>query len=94
MRNIVLDELDAIGDICRAPHSDGALYLFLKMNSEMDDTSLVEKLIREHGVAAIPGATFGMTNGGYLRVAYGALDRATAQEGIRRLTHGLKQLAG
>lgn len=58
----------------------------------MDDMTIVKRLIREYKVAIIPRHTFGMTHGCYLRVAYGALDRNTAYEGIQRLTHGLKAI--
>ncbi len=46
----------------------------------------------EHGVAVIPGTTFGMNDGCYLRVAYGALLPETAAEGIGRLMGGLQSI--
>jgi len=51
--------------------------------------TIIRRLIREYGVAAIPGGTFGLTDGTSLRVSYGALDKNNAAEGIQRLTHGL-----
>lgn len=53
---------------------------------------LVERLVREHGVAVLPGSAFGMTEGCCLRVAYGALDAQTVAEGTRRLVRGLSAL--
>ena len=53
---------------------------------------LVERLIREHRVAVIPGTTFGLHEGCYLRVAYAALQRETAEQGIGRLVQGLKKI--
>jgi aspartate/methionine/tyrosine aminotransferase len=53
---------------------------------------LVEALVRDHGVAVLPGGTFGATDGCYLRVAYGALAPATVAEGMGRLVRGLKAL--
>jgi aspartate/methionine/tyrosine aminotransferase len=50
-------------------------------------------LIREHQVAVIPGTAFGMTDGCYLRVAYGALQKETVAEGIGRLVRGLRAIA-
>ena len=38
----------------------------------------------------IPGIAFGLEEGCYLRIAYGALDKNTAAEGLRRLVGGLK----
>jgi aspartate/methionine/tyrosine aminotransferase len=49
-------------------------------------------LIREHGVAVIPGSAFGCADACALRVAYGALDESTAAEGMRRLTRGLRAI--
>jgi len=55
---------------------------------------LAEQLIRDYKVAVIPGTAFGMLEGCYFRVAYGALQRETVEEGIGRLVQGLNtQLA-
>ena len=56
--------------------------------------TLVERLIREHHVAVIPGNAFGLEDGCHLRVAYAALQRDTAAEGIGRLVGGLKKILG
>ena len=53
---------------------------------------LARRLIEEHKVAVIPGGTFGVPDPCLLRVAYGALRKETAAEGIDRLIHGLKHL--
>jgi aspartate/methionine/tyrosine aminotransferase len=53
---------------------------------------LLQRLVREHKVAVIPGTAFGMTDGCYFRVAYGALQKATVEEGIGRLVSGLRAL--
>jgi aspartate/methionine/tyrosine aminotransferase len=53
---------------------------------------IVERLIREHRVAVIPGTTFGLTSGCHLRVAYGALHRETVAEGMGRLVEGIKAI--
>lgn len=92
VRQIVLDELGAINDLCDVPRADGAFYFLLRVHTTKNDMDLVEALIREHGVAVIPGQTFGMTDGCYLRIAYGALEADTARAGIGRLTRGLRAL--
>ena len=56
--------------------------------------TIAERLIREHKVAVIPGPAFGMTDGCYFRVAYGALQKATVAEGIGRLVAGLRAILG
>ena len=58
----------------------------------MDPLALVERLIVDHRVAAVPGTAFGLTSGCYLRVSYGALDRDTVAEGMSRLVGGLRAL--
>jgi len=62
------------------------------VNTSLDSMAIVERLVREFGVAVIPGTTFGMQEGCYLRVAYGALDSDTIQEGIGRFARGLKAI--
>ena len=54
---------------------------------------LVESLIKHHGVAVMPGSTFGTPkNTCYLRIAYGALAKDTVAEGMGRLVKGLRSL--
>ncbi|MCC3444699.1 MAG: aminotransferase class I/II-fold pyridoxal phosphate-dependent enzyme [Microcoleus sp. PH2017_03_ELD_O_A] len=92
VRQLVLDELNTIQNLCTISPAAGAFYFFLKVDTELDTMELVERLIREHHVAVLPGTTFGMDSGCYLRVAYGALENATARAGISRLVKGLKTI--
>ncbi len=92
IRRIVLDELANIADLVTVPRADGAFYFLLRVHKDFDPMELVRRLIEEHKVAVIPGMTFGMEDKCYLRVAYGALHKDTAAEGIGRLTKGLKQI--
>src|SRR5512139_901674 len=94
VREVVLGELDRIRPFCSAPSADGAFYCLVRVNARADPMTLTERLIREHRVAVLPGTTFGLTVGCYLRVAYGALDRETVAEGIGRLVGGLATIAG
>lgn len=73
-----------------APISSGAFYVLIKVDCDLSDQVLVEQLIREYGMAVIPGSAFGMEWGCYLRIAYGALDKATLAEGLNRLVKGLR----
>ena len=93
-RRSVLDALAGISDICEAPRAEGAFYVLVRVRTNLDPMALVERLVREHGVAAIPGSTFGTTSACTLRVAYGALTRETVAEGLGRLVRGLRALAG
>lgn len=89
-RETVLRELASIGPGCTVARAEGALYFVLRVETDEPDVALVERLIREHGVAVIPGSTFGLTDGCHLRVSYGALDGETVTEGIGRLVRGLR----
>ncbi|MEK7995184.1 MAG: pyridoxal phosphate-dependent aminotransferase, partial [Planctomycetota bacterium] len=92
IRGIFLDELAGIADLVTVPRADGAFYLLLRVHRNSDPMELVRQLIERHKVAVIPGMTFGMEDTCYLRVAYGALHKDTAAEGIGRLVRGLKQI--
>jgi aspartate/methionine/tyrosine aminotransferase len=92
VRRLVIDRLRSIGDRAVAPPADGAFYFFLRLHTESKPLALVERLVREFSVAAIPGNAFGMEDGCYLRIAYGALQKETVAEGIGRLTRGIEAL--
>jgi aspartate/methionine/tyrosine aminotransferase len=92
VRKIVLTYLKNIEDICTIISADGAFYFFLKIATKIDDFTLVKRLIEDYKVAVIPGSTFGMKHGCYLRLAYGALEPKTATKGIERLVKGLRNI--
>ena len=94
IRQIVLDALDTLGPLCDVPPAEGAMYCFPKIATTLDSMTLAERLIREHKVAMTPGSAFGMTDGCYFRVAFGALQRETVAEGIGRLVAGLRAICG
>ena len=94
VREIVIDALKPLEGLCSIASANGAFYFFLKVHTSMDAFELVKRLIKEHQVAVIPGTTFGMESGCYLRVAYGALQKDTAKAGIERLVQGLQILLG
>lgn len=92
VRRIVLDALAGLGERCHVPAAEGAFYVLIRIENGGDAFALAERLIREFGVAAIPGTAFGLDGGCYLRIAYGALEPATAEEGIGRLALGLRAI--
>jgi aspartate/methionine/tyrosine aminotransferase len=89
VRHMVLDELESVRSFCTIPPALGAFYLLLDVDTPLDSMSVVERLVREFGVAVIPGNTFGIDSGCQVRVAYGALERETIAEGVGRLVRGL-----
>jgi aspartate/methionine/tyrosine aminotransferase len=94
VRQIVIDYLNQLQGLCTITPANGAFYFFLKVHTNLDAFELVKRLIQEYKVAVIPGTTFGMEQGCYLRVAYGALQKDTVTVGIDRLVQGLKAIVG
>jgi aspartate/methionine/tyrosine aminotransferase len=86
--------LKRLEGLCTIAPADGAFYFLLKVHTKLDAFELVERLLREHRVAVMPGTTFGIDDGCYLRVAYGALQKETVAEGIERLVRGLQTILG
>jgi aspartate/methionine/tyrosine aminotransferase len=92
IRRICLDELNSIAGLVTVPPAYGAFYFLLRVHKNLDPMDLVRQLIEQHKVAVIPGMTFGVEDQCLLRIAYGALQKETAVEGIGRLVKGLKQI--
>ena len=89
-----LDHLSQLGATCRIAPTSGALYLLVEVDTNLGAMELVERLIREHRVAAIPGSSFGIVDRCILRLSYGALEPRTAVEGMDRLVKGLRAILG
>lgn len=94
VRKNAMDQLSSIGDLITVPRTQGAFYFLIRVHTTWNAMDVVRYLIREHKVAVIPGDTFGIGQGCYLRVAYGALEKETVDEGIGRLVRGLRDIAG
>ena len=92
VRQLALNSLKRLERLCTLAPADGAFYFFLKVKTQLNAFELVKRLIQEHQVAVMPGTTFGMNDGCYLRVAYGALQAETAVQGIERLVRGIEIL--
>ena len=93
-RQFVIGELKKLDCIVDGVRSDGAFYVFLRLDTGLSDMEVVERLIRDHRIAVMPGSAFGMEHGCYLRISYGALDEATLEQGMHRLISGLDTIAG
>ncbi|MEA5509565.1 pyridoxal phosphate-dependent aminotransferase [Crocosphaera sp. UHCC 0190] len=92
VREIFIQSLNKLKDICTIIPADGAFYFFVKVQTKMNDFELVKQLIEKYQIAVLPGGTFGMKEGCYLRIAYGSLQKEIATEGIKRLVKGLRNL--
>ncbi|MBD2655124.1 pyridoxal phosphate-dependent aminotransferase [Synechocystis sp. FACHB-383] len=91
-RQQLLAVLGQLSDRCRLVVPQGAFYCLLEVDSPLADLELVKRLIDEFKVAVLPGSTFGIETGCYLRIAYGALRRDTASTAMARLEQGLKHI--
>jgi aspartate/methionine/tyrosine aminotransferase len=56
--------------------------------------TLVTRLVKEFGVAVLPGRTFGIDSPCTLRLSFGALDAKSVAEGASRLVRGLSAIVG
>ncbi len=92
VRRHLLEGLEALKPFVRIIPAKGAFYVLIELDLEAQPLEVVEKLIQDHHVAVIPGTAFGLDQGCYLRVAFGALQEETANEAVERLLKGLKQL--
>ena len=92
VRRIALDALSSLGERVTVPRADGAFYFLVRVHRGEDSVEFVERLIRRHGIALIPGTAFGMDDGCYLRIGYGAVDAAAMEEGMERLVAGISAL--
>ena len=93
-RILIRSELERLGDLCVVSRADGAFYFLVRVKTGMTDMEVTERLIREHGVAVLPGSAFGLTEGCTLRIAYGALQKASAGDGVGRFVTGVRCLMG
>ena len=90
VRRLVLSHLAALEDICEVPRVHGAFYFLLRLQTRMDPLALVEKLVREHKVAVIPGTAFGLGDVCSLRLAFGSFGLDNAALALERLAGGLR----
>ncbi|MBI2505548.1 MAG: aminotransferase class I/II-fold pyridoxal phosphate-dependent enzyme, partial [Candidatus Latescibacteria bacterium] len=90
VRRACLERLAELGERCQVPPAEGAFYLLARLRTGLPAMQVVERLIREHQVAVIPGTAFGLQGQCHLRIAYGALQPDTVAQGMDRLVSGLQ----
>jgi hypothetical protein len=84
VREMVVTELAKLAPRLTLPTADGAFYAFVKVDTKMDPMTLVETAGPRAQGRGAAGTTFGMTDACYLRIAYGALQKATVERNGRR----------
>ena len=91
-RAVCLEKLNQSGILQTSASSEGAFYIFIKLNTARDDFGTAKELIQHHKIATIPGSAFKAAGGSYLRISYGALTKETVKQGIEKLIQGLQTL--
>ncbi|MGY8823410.1 MAG: pyridoxal phosphate-dependent aminotransferase [Candidatus Latescibacterota bacterium] len=92
VRRLCIERLRELGDRCSVPDARGAFYLLARLETKITALNVVERLVREYQVAAIPGEAFGLNQGCHLRIAFGALRQDTVAQGMDRLIDGLGEI--
>lgn len=91
VRQHVIQRLQTVKNKVEVVSTEGAFYLLLKLNTDMNDVELVKTLIHDYQVSAIPGSAFGL-DGCYLRLSYGMLDETKIDIAMNRLLKGINAL--
>jgi len=92
IRALVLEKLRSLGPRIEVPCSQGAFYFMVRVRVALDAMQLAERLICEHGVAVVPGTTFGVLDSCVVRIAYGELQKTTIEKGMGRFVSGVVAL--
>ncbi|MGA1624171.1 MAG: pyridoxal phosphate-dependent aminotransferase [Prochlorothrix sp.] len=88
-----LQALAPWADRCTVAPAHGAFYLFLKLDTPLSPLEVTRRWIEDHRVAVIPGSAFGANpEGCALRLAYGVLQGAAAEQAIDRVVSGLQAI--
>ncbi len=85
-RDFLVPALNALGLPTLMPK--GAFYLFVDIRpTGLDDNAFAMRLLREYGVAVVPGSAFGPCGAGFVRLSYAtSLERiGVAVERMRRM---------
>ncbi|MEP6592375.1 MAG: pyridoxal phosphate-dependent aminotransferase [Acidobacteriota bacterium] len=83
-RRVLAEELATIPALHWTP-TEGGFFAFVRVEGCTDSTALATAILDAVDVVTIPGATFGRSGEGYLRLSYGAAGEATLHEACARL---------
>jgi aspartate/methionine/tyrosine aminotransferase len=94
VRRAVYELLESeLRGLAQFPRTQGAFYVLLRLPGVDDPLEFNRAMIAKHKVATIPGFAFGLTDtrrDNYQRLSFGALDAATAAQGVERFVAGVK----
>ena len=83
-RQVLAQELGSIPGLHWTP-ADGSFFAFVRVDGCTDSLALSTAILDAVDVVTIPGATFGRSGEGYLRLSYGAADEQTLKRACARL---------
>jgi aminotransferase len=83
-RQLVADRLAAIPQLSWSP-TGGGFFAFTRVEGCTDSTALANRLLDEAHVVTIPGAAFGHSGEGRLRLSFGSASGDDLVEGLNRL---------
>ncbi len=87
-RDWLVPALNALG--LPTPMPQGAFYLFVDVRpTGLSSDEFCVKLLREHGVACVPGEAFGPSGAGFVRISY-ATSLEKIKVAVERLGHMLR----
>ncbi len=90
-RNLVIEALNQITGL-ELVKPMGAFYAFPSIKGfDLDSYQMAEYLLEEANVAVVPGAEFGKTGEGHVRIAYSTSYRQL-EEGLQRIHRALEKL--
>jgi aminotransferase len=83
-RQLVADRLAAMPNLSWSP-TGGGFFAFTRVEGCTDSTALANRLLEEAHVVTIPGAAFGRSGEGCLRLSFGSVSGDDLIEGLNRL---------
>jgi aminotransferase len=83
-RQLLVDGLTTIPQMHWTP-TRGALFAFVRVDGCCDSTQLSRDLLEQSHVVTIPGAAFGQSGEGHLRLSYGYASQPELVEALRRI---------
>jgi aspartate/methionine/tyrosine aminotransferase len=89
-RRILADGLASIPGVDWVP-TRGGLFAFARIDGCQDSTRLSNDLIERSHVVTIPGAAFGTSGEGFLRLSYGYANATELAEAVERLRRFFKE---
>jgi aspartate/methionine/tyrosine aminotransferase len=83
-RQLVAERIEAIPTLSWSPTS-GGFFAFARVEGCTDSTALAKQLLEDAHVVTIPGAAFGRSGEGCLRLSFGSVSGEDLVEGLDRL---------